>query len=127
MRRALNALFVLSTVAALLVPPAAAGVVWLPGGHKSDKGHDCACCRSGETATNACCQGESGDRPVQHQNDCGSCPLGHCCGCCAVGAPTLVPSGTSVIAAPELATPLLVPTDRLTTRSDEPLLPPPIA
>jgi hypothetical protein len=38
-----------------------------------------------------------------------------------------VPAATSVIAAPELATPLAVSADRLTTRSDEPLLPPPIA
>lgn len=127
MQRALKALFILSTVAALLVPPAAAGVVLLPSCHNSDTGHDCACCHSDGTTTSACCQGQSGDRPAEHQNDCGSCPLGHCCGCCAAGALTMVPSGTSLIAAPELATLVAVFTDRLTTRSDEPLLPPPIA
>ena len=126
MKRVSTALLVVCTVAALLVPPAVAGVAVLPDCHHSDQGEHCACCCLGESERPACCHERTGDRSVTHEGDCGTCPLGNCCGCCTAAAPLFVHAQGIATAAAELAVPLAGSTDVLTTRSDEPLLPPPI-
>ncbi|MFO1093209.1 MAG: hypothetical protein U0992_07830 [Planctomycetaceae bacterium] len=62
------------------------------------------------------------------QSGCGSCPLGQCDCCQSLHGLTLVclPSGIAV-SAPSFSVPLLTADSLLVSRSDEPLLPPPIA
>jgi hypothetical protein len=89
--------------------------------------HACCTVRSGGTKS---CSHRS-NSPVANERDagCGSCPLGQC-GCChtSQGLTVVGVLPDQVRSAPRvLAVPLTTIDSLLLSRSDEPLLPPPIA
>lgn len=88
-----------------------------------------ACCSACSGGEKSCCQKSHGPAVDDRDAGCGSCPLGQC-GCCQVA------QGLTVVGVlpnrsqsePRVLVVRLVTTDSvLTSRSDEPLLPPPIA
>lgn len=81
------------------------------------------CCDQSAAAQACCClhPADSSDESPQDQG-CGSCP------CCAGGAvvPVLPPGDCRMVLRYEFAGWLLLSSDRLTSRTERPLLPPPI-
>jgi hypothetical protein len=86
------------------------------------------CCAACSDSEKPCCQRSNSPTGDERDAGCGSCPLGEC-GCCQTS------QGLTVVVLPDqtrseprlLAVPLVTADSVLNSRSDEPLLPPPIA
>jgi len=87
-----------------------------------------ACCLACAGAKESCCQQDQDQPGVERDADCGSCPLGRCDCCQSMRSVTLAcgTNGLELSAGNPLAVPALMADCVLISRSDEPLLPPPI-
>lgn len=101
-----------------------------------DSGSECTVCATAEQpccvacagAESSCCQQDDQQTDVERDSGCGSCPLGQCDCCQSLRGVTLAcdVTGLELSAASPLAVPALTADSLLISRSDEPLLPPPI-
>lgn len=92
--------------------------------------HAHACCSACSGGEKSCCQhGPAAPEGSDADAGCGSCPLGQCECCQAARGLTVVCVLSPAVAATTrgLTAPLVTTDARLFSRSDEPLLPPPIA
>lgn len=124
--------------AAVLFVPLLTGPAYLPAAENPHADKTCPMCA---VAERSCCGAPDGDGPaccrrpdavpagVDQDSDCDTCPLGGCDCCQALHGVTLAcfPLTDQVGARRPLSAPLLTVESLLFSRSDEPLLPPPIA